>query len=103
MAASPWRVAVSAPGGLAVQTVAPCQPQWPPVPSRVNNLGAVPGRVNNLGAAPGRVDGLSFLAYAAGGDTNGRLGRTKRVSRRRPSPDAAKSLFDDGQAMRMRG
>ena len=93
MAASRWRVAVSAPGGLAVQTVAPCQPQWPPVPSRVNNLGAVPGR----------VDGLSFLAYAAGGDTNGRLGRTKRVSRRRPSPDAAKSLFDDGQAMRMRG
>jgi transcriptional regulator with XRE-family HTH domain len=58
-----------------------------------------PSRVD----VPSRVDGLSFLAYAAGGDTNGRLGPTKRVSRRRATPGAASSLVNDAQARRMRG
>jgi hypothetical protein len=65
--------------------------------------GAAAGAQAGSIAVPSRVDGLSFLAYAAGGDTNGRLGPTKRVSRRRATPGAASSLVNDAQAIRMRG
>jgi hypothetical protein len=67
------------------------------------SAGSVLGRVDGALTVPSRVDGLSFLAYAAGGDTNGRLGPTKRVSRRRATPGAASSLVNDAQAIRMRG
>ena len=36
------------------------------------SAGSVLSRVHGALTAPSRVDGLSFLAYAAGGDTNGR-------------------------------
>ncbi|HSW41959.1 MAG TPA: helix-turn-helix transcriptional regulator [Patescibacteria group bacterium] len=46
---------------------------------------------------PGRrgVRGLSFIANAAGGSTNGRLGPTKRVRPRRPSPEGPDSIVSD--------
>ena len=67
------------------------------------SAGSVQGRVDSALTVPSRVDGLSFLAYAAGGDANGRLGPTKRVSRRRATPGPASSLVNDAQAVRMRG
>jgi transcriptional regulator with XRE-family HTH domain len=73
--------------------------RWLRDPSAGSDL----GRVDSALTVPSRVDGLSFLAYAAGGDTNGRLGPTKRVSRRRATPGAASSLVNDAQAIRMRG
>ena len=67
------------------------------------SAGSVLGRVVGASAVPSRIDGLSFLAYAAGDDTNGRFGPTKRVSRRRATPGAASSLVKDAQSIRMRG
>jgi hypothetical protein len=55
------------------------------------------------GGAAARVSGLSFLANAAVGVTNGRLGPTKRVRGRRQSPEGADSLVNDAQATHKRG
>jgi transcriptional regulator with XRE-family HTH domain len=51
----------------------------------------------------GHVSGLSFLVNAAGGDTNGRLGPTRRVRRRRSSPDRSETLANDPAVAHKRG
>ena len=66
----------------------------------------VRGQVGSAGLSQipsrGPVRGLSFLANAPVGVTNGRLGPTKRVRRRQPSPKGAHSLGTDAQTTHRR-
>jgi transcriptional regulator with XRE-family HTH domain len=66
--------------------------------------GPAPGAAERTRAPTvAHASGLSFLVNVAGGDTNGRLGPTKRVRRRRLSPDKPETLAKDPAAARRGG
>ena len=70
-------------------------------------VGGAPGAAaSRRAASPGiasRIDGLSFLVNGAAGNTNGRLGPTRRVRRPRRAPDGPESRVNDALAGHRRG